>query len=120
MEVKIVKVSFEGIGESVVTFYNGAANKAAAGAPVKMSGNGEVSACGDGEKFLGVALACDAEFAAVQTEGYVEISFSGTAPAVGFVKLAADGVGGIKTADGGRELLLVSVDAVNKSVGFML
>jgi len=115
-----VKVSFEGIGESVVTFYNGSSNAAAAGVPVKMSGNGEVSACSDGERFFGVAQSCDADFAAVQTSGYIELKYTGTAPTVGYAKLAANGSDGVKAAETGGEFLVAEVDSTNKILGLML
>ncbi len=115
-----MKVSFEGIGESVVSFYNSATSAATAGAPVKISGNGEVSACADGNRFFGYALSCDTDFAAVQTAGYIELGYTGTAPAVGFVKLAANGTGGVKAAETGGEFLVVNVDTANKILGLML
>lgn len=116
-----MKVSFEGIGESVITFYNDGDNGAVAGVPVKISGNGEVSACGAGERFFGVALAGEGDFAAVQVQGFVQLIYSGNAPSVGFVQLAADGSGGVKAveADGG-EFLAVEVDTTNKILGVML
>jgi hypothetical protein len=115
-----VKVSFEGIGESVVTFYNNKALNASAGIPVKMSGNGEVCACADGDRFFGVSLACDSDFAAVQTSGYIKLGYTGAAPSVGFAKLAADGAGGVKSSGTGGEFLVVDIDTVNKTIGFML
>ena len=115
-----MKVSFEGIGESIATFYNSATSAAVAGAPVGMSGNGEVAACADGDRFFGCAVACDADFAAVQTAGYIEFGYTGTAPAVGFVKLAANGAGGVKASETGGEFLVVDVDTVNKTLGLML
>lgn len=114
-----MKVSFEGIGESVVTFYNSKTAAAGAGVPVKMSGNGEVSVCAEGERFFGVALACDPDFAAIQMNGYVELGYTGTAPAVGFAKLVSNGAGGVKTAETGREFLIVDVDTVSKTIGLM-
>ena len=115
-----MKGSFEGIGENIVTFYNSKTSGAAAGMPVKMSGPCEAAKCADGERFFGVAVAGDTEFAAVQVEGYVELPYSGTEPAVGFGKLAANGAGGIKTAETGGEFLIIDVDTTNKVVGFML
>ncbi|MEG0777242.1 MAG: hypothetical protein RR147_00935 [Oscillospiraceae bacterium] len=116
-----MKVSFEGIGENVVTFYNkAAAGSAVVGAPVKMTGNGEVGVCVDGDKFIGLAIACDAGLAAVQTEGYVQMKYSGVAPTIGFGILVGDGAGKVKSAAAGREYLVVDVDTANTSVGFML
>ena len=115
-----MKVSFEGIGENIVTFYNSKTSGAAADAPVKMSGACETAKCADGERFFGVAVAGDTEFAAVQVEGYVELPYSGAEPAVGFGKLAANGAGGVKAAEAGGEFLIIDVDTTNKVVGFML
>lgn len=115
-----MKVSFEGIGESVVTFYNSKTAAAGAGNPVKISGNGEVSVCADGDRFFGVALACDSDFAAIQMGGYVELGYTGTAPAVGFRKLVSNSTGGVITAETGREFLVVDVDTVSKTIGLML
>lgn len=116
-----MKASFEGIGESIITFYNSEGSPAKAGAPVKMCGNGEVSACADGERFVGIAIACDADFAAVQTGGYAKLSYSGAAPAVGFALLASDGAGKVKSVStAGGEFLIVEVDTAEKTVGLML
>ena len=116
-----MKVSFEGIGESVITFYNSDGTAAKAGEPVMLSGNGEIRACSEGERLIGVALACDESFAAVQTMGYIELPFSGTAPDVGYEMLVANGAGGVKTAEaGGGEFLIIEVDEAAKVLGFML
>ena len=116
-----MKVSFEGIGENVVTFYNSSTTGAAAGEPVKISGNGEVSKCEAGGRFFGVALTCEGGFAAVQTDGYVQLAYSGAAPTAGFGMLAADGGGGVKTdADNGGEFLVVDVNTTDKTVGIIL
>lgn len=115
-----MKVSHEGIGESVVTFYNSTEHPVADGEPVKMSANGEVAACESGDKFFGVCIACDTDFTAVQTAGYVKLGYTGeTAPVVGFVSLAADGNGGAAVNTAGRELLVIDVDATNASIGIM-
>lgn len=116
-----MKVSFEGIGESVVTFYNSSTNGAAAGKVVKMSGNGEVAACAAGDRFFGLALNCEGDFAAVQNEGYAVVSYSGTTDlSVGFAALSADGNGGVKSDKDGGEFLVIEVDTTNKKAGIML
>ena len=116
-----MKVSFEGIGESVVTFYNSDGAAAKAGDPVMLSGNGEICTCSEGERLIGVALACDESFAAVQTKGYIELPYSGEAPAVGYASLVANGLGGVKAAaSGGGEFLIIEVDEAAKVLGLML
>ena len=53
--------------------------------------------------------------------GFVELPYSGEAPAVGYQTLAADGAGGVKTVTaGGRSLLVVMVDSANETVGVFL
>lgn len=133
-------VSFEGIGENVVTFYNAGESAAEIGYPVKMSGNGTVCKADDGEAFVGIARAADADFAAVQTGGYIKAAYTGTAPETGFVHLVADGAGGVLADAGlietvnvagtdydttakryhGAEYLVVDVDAAAGTVGFIL
>ncbi len=115
-----MKVSFEGIGECVASFYNDSGARAESGAPVKLSGNGKVAACGDGELLFGVAVSAGEEFAAVQVQGFVILPYSGTAPSVGYAKLSADGKGGVKKDDNGKSYAIVQVDTTTKTIGLML
>jgi hypothetical protein len=104
-----MKVSYEGIGEVVATFRVGAGVQA--GQVVKMDDNGKVAGCNVGDRFCGVALAPVQGYGAVQVGGFAAVKYSGAAPAVGFVTLAADGQGGVKTdAANGAEVLVVAVD----------
>ena len=135
-------VSFEGMGESIATFYNTSteANRASAGLPVKMSGNGEVSKCADGDGFIGACLSGDDDFVSVRTGGYVRMTYSGAAPTVGYCRLAANGDGGVKLDAGsavtvtvsgtaydttgktysGGEYLVLEVDTTAHTVGFII
>ena len=115
-----MKVSFEGMGEKAMTFMNSTAAPAVSGQTVKTSANGTVSACADGEKFAGFCIDADADFATVQAAGYILAAYSGTAPAVGFVNLTADALGGVKVSASGREYLTVEVDTAAKTVGFIM
>jgi len=117
-----MKVSFEGMGELVATFYNGDESAQIQGKPVAMSGSGEVEGCGEGERFMGIAVSATAEAAAVQLGGYVRCTYSGTAPSVGYVQLVADGSGGVAVDEDekGSILLVLDVDTAEKTVGFML
>jgi len=110
-----MNISFNGVGERVATFVS--ANETR-GVPVKVTANGTVSACSDGDKFCGVALAVRNGMNSVQLGGYLELPYSGTAPGFGPVKLAADGAGGVKTSSSGQECLVVFVGT--DTVGFIL
>lgn len=116
-----MKVSFEGIGEYVATFCNSDTAPAKAGQVVKLEKNATVAACVDGDLVFGVAVTAGADFAAVQTAGFVTLSYSGeTVPAVGYGVLAADGTGGVKVAKTGREYAILQVDTDAKTLGMML
>ena len=82
----MAKVSFEGIGEMVATFL---AEEGLTGGPVKMTGDGKVGPCGDGEAFCGVALEVNDGLALVQLRGFVKVT-CGDAVAVGYTKLSAN------------------------------
>lgn len=113
-----MKVSFEGIGEQVLSFNKGAG--VAKGQLVKISANDTVAACAAGDKFIGVCIAANDSFAEVKTSGYVQLAYTGTAPAVGFATLAADTDGKVKTASSGREHLVINVDTSAQTVGFIM
>ncbi len=104
------KISFEGIGEVVATFACG--DGVAAGQVVKVTEDGTVGPCSDGEKFCGVALSAQDGYAAVQLGGLVKAPLSGEGVAAGWCKLSADGSGGVKKDDSaGVEYLVVRVES---------
>ena len=127
------KNSFEGIGQWAATF---ACSGVQAGQTVKISGGGAVASCAAGEDFCGVVLAVgrDGGACSVALGGLVTVPYSGTAPALGWSALAADGKGGVKTAGGGtagsessaqtaengRKYLVADVDETGKTVTFVL
>lgn len=112
-----MKVSFEGIGEQVVSF---AASGTVKGNFVKMSANGTVAACSAGDGFVGYCIEADGGFADVQTAGFITCPYTGTAPTVGYSILVADTAGKVKGAQSGREYLVLTVDTTAKTVGFIM
>ena len=99
--------SFNGIGEIVATF--GAADGAAiaAGTPVKMSGNGTVTACGEEDAFIGICCGTRGGHAAVQLAGTAEVAYTGSLTA-GSTILVADGDGGVCAAEEGKAYLVLT------------
>lgn len=110
-------VSFEGIGMEVVTFQE---KEVTAGKLVALCENGTVENAGSGVAPAGLALNVRGGCAAVQVKGFAVLPYSGSAPALGWGKLAADGDGGVTIADSGRECLVVQVDSDGKTVGLFL
>ena len=113
-----MKVSFEGVGEQVLSFEKASGTEK--NVFVKLSANNTVAACAAGDKFAGYCISTDDSFAVVKTHGYIEVGYTGTAPAVGYANLAADVGGKVKKADTGREYLVVKVDTSAATVGFIM
>ena len=98
------KISFEDIGAVVATFAAG--EDVVGGQVVKVTGEGTVGPCGDGEAFCGMAFQPRKGMAAVQVKGFLTVSTTGTLT-LGWVDLAADGKGGVKKASSGGVTALV-------------
>ena len=114
-----MKLSYEGIGQWAATF---ACQQAAEGELVKISENGTVAACSDDEDFCGVVLSVSrgGDACSVALGGMVTAGYTGGAPALGWSGLSADGAGGVKTSESGREFLVVDVDPSAQVVTFAL
>ena len=113
-----MKVSFEGIGEQVISF--AAASGLTKGVFVKMSASSTVTACSSGDGFVGYCCAAEGGFAEIRTHGYMKCPYSGTAPSVGYGILVADAGGKVKSAQSGASYLIVDVDTTAGTVGFMM
>lgn len=101
------KISFDGIGQVIATFEAGDVK---GGQVVKITGNGQAGACAAGDSFCGVALEGRGGFAGVQVKGFAEVA-AAEAVDLGWVKLEADGAGGVQPSESGREYLVVDYDS---------
>ena len=102
------KISFEDIGSLMATFY--ADEGVQDGQVVKMTGNGTVGPCADGDPFCGVSGMPRGGMVGVQVGGFVPVS--ATMPlSVGTVGLVADGKGGVKAGEG-ITMLVAEVDTL--------
>ena len=112
-------VSFEGIGQWSATFACAGVRE---GQAVKVSGSGEVTKCADGDRFCGVVntVGRDGEACGVALGGMVSVPYTGSAPAVGWTGLSADGEGGVKADGAGEKYLVAVVDESAKCVTFKL
>lgn len=50
----------------------------------------------------------------------ITVPYTGTAPAVGYAGLSADGTGGVKADSAGRSRLVADVNEADKTVTFVL
>lgn len=70
--------------------------------------------------FFGVCALVRNGMASVVLKGYVTVSYTGTAPSLGYNKIASDGAGGIKLSDSGRYIIVADVDAIKGTCGIVL
>ena len=115
-----MKVSFEGLGETVATFANSASSSVAVGDLVKITGNGQVAPCAAGNAFCGVCVSADESFAAVQLRGFMTVPYTGVDPAFGYIKFAAADRNRIKMdSTNGRDCLIIERDTAGKTLGII-
>ncbi|MGI6270629.1 MAG: hypothetical protein ACOYKJ_08905 [Candidatus Howiella sp.] len=110
-------ICFRGYNESMTTFK--AADGLTVGMPVIVTANATVGKGTAGAAICGVARSVREGIASIQTNGYVELPYTGTAPTLGVGSLVCDGDGGVKTGTG-RSVVIVEVDTTNSTVGFIL
>ena len=113
-----MNISMKGYGENTATF--GTDGIVCASHTVKMAENFTVAPCQSGDEFIGIAVNVRNNIASVQLDGYTKVTFSGTAPVVGYCSFVADGNGGVKVSEGAREYLVTDVDTANNTAGIIL
>ncbi|MBR0412102.1 MAG: hypothetical protein IJI47_00850 [Eubacterium sp.] len=115
-----MSISFKGYENKTITFE--AAEGLTAGAPVTVDANGKAANASADGYFVGVCTAIRNGWASVQTEGYVEVPYTGTAPSHGLVSLVAAGESKVKAGGDGDIALykVIKVDTENTTVGFIL
>lgn len=108
-------ISFEGIGQVLATFE--VEEGVTEGSVVTMTANGTVGSGSSGALFCGVLIRAEEDgMGAVQLEGMATVSYTGTAPEVGYAMLACDGQGGVKTVESnGFVYLVISVDEASQT-----
>jgi hypothetical protein len=116
-------VSLQGINENPTLYASSITRGTDEGKPVKISANKTVALSGDGEDFYGIveSIAEDNAVCVVKTRGIVTVPYSGSAPALGWTQLCANGSGGVKTGSGTNKYYFVlDVDTTNNLVSFDL
>lgn len=91
--------------------------------PVKITANKTAGLATDGDNFYGVieTISEDNAVCVVKKRGIVTLPYSGSAPSLDNVQLAANGAGGVKTGTGANKYYTVlDVDTTNTEVTFDL
>ena len=108
-----MNISYEGIGYLAL---NMPEMDSVEGHVCAISQWGDVVCCESGQQFFGVVETVKNYMACVQVEGFVKLPYTGTEPTAGFIKLVADGNGGVMMSDNGRTHLVVQVDSDNQKL----
>ncbi len=90
------------------------------GSTVSMATDYTVKLASSGDAFIGVCTYVNNYTASVLLKGFVEVPYTGEAPACGYNKLSANGSGGVKTDTTGRDILVVCVDKTASTCGIIL
>lgn len=112
-----MSVSFKGFKEQVITFK--IQGKVEPGTLVKMCESETVEPCASGDEFIGVAVSVNGNIAAVQTGGYIDLPYSGTAPEVGTTSISALSSTQIKNS-GDMTVKVIKIDEANSTAGILL
>lgn len=114
-----MNLSYESVGQQAVTF--AAQSGVNAGTVCTVSANDTVGKPAVGDSFCGYVLDVAKDGAAcVALHGYVQLPYTGTAPALGWSGLCADGSGGVKADDSAKSYLVIHVNTADSTVGFFL
>lgn len=111
------------ITEERLTLKHTGLTKADEGKLVKLSANNTVALCTDGDLIFGVLESVENEVATVQITGVVTITYTGTAPTLNYVYLAASGSSSVKTVAGpaaGIRYRILEVNTSTNKVTFIL
>ncbi len=107
-----------GFNTKEVTLYTGESISPGMAVTLKENCTGSIGA--SGEKFCGICTDVRGNYITVALCGYAEVSYSGSAPAVGYCKLASDGSGNVAVNENGRDILVAAVDTENKMLSIIL
>lgn len=107
-----------GFDRKEVTFIAGATTTE--GNTVNLLSKSTVGASPAGSDFTGVCTLVRNGMASVVLRGYVTVPYSGTAPSIGYNKLAADGNGGVQLSEDGRHILVADIDREALTCGIVL
>lgn len=115
-----MRVSFTGIGETVVTFESD--KKLEVGTLVNVVENGKVAEAKKNEKFVGIVVNATEHEASVQIKGYIKTKFEGTieSNALGCCNLCLGEEGKLKLSEKGREVLLLDINSETNEIGIFM
>ena len=116
----MANISHKGFNANVISIETN--EELAQGTPVKMHTSGKCIAAESGDEFIGICVGQRGNIAAVQTEGYVELPYTGSDPNYGYTALTANGENGVisTSEEGMHKYKVISRNSSAGTVGFIL
>ncbi len=90
------------------------------GSAVVFADDSTVKAAAAGQIFCGICTKIRNGLASVVFSGHVTVPFGGSAPALGYQKLSADGNGAVKSDENGKHFLVVCSDETDKTIDIIM
>lgn len=115
-----MSVSYNGYKNYTLTVEN---ENGVIGYPSSFNAEGKLISTQSGQAFMGVCTGVNGDYASLQTDGYIELPYAGTAPEYGVQYLVAAGSGSVQTgtaAAAKKAVSVVMIDTTNKVVGIIL
>ena len=109
---------FSGFNTKEITLH--ADNSVKENSAVVFADDSTVKAAAAGEIPCGICTKIRNGLASVVFAGHVTVPFGGSAPALGWQKLSADGNGGVKADENGKHFLVVYSDEADKTLDIIM
>ena len=110
-------LDYTGFDEKVITVK--CSDENIAGKTMTISGNDNATVSASGDAFLGFGVASRDGYATVQVGGYAKVKTSGEGISHGRISVVADGEGGIREAQNGVPVQVISYDYDTKIAGII-
>lgn len=115
-----MSISYNGYKNNTLTMEN---NSAKVGYPVTVDSDGQAIVAGEDKSFIGICVAIRGDVCSVQTDGFINIGYSGTVSCGDVCGLVSDGNGKVKASTielSGRGYTVLTVDKVNNQIGIIM
>lgn len=90
------------------------------GATVTYLNKSTMSLAAKEQNFCAVCASLRDGYGSYVLNGYVTVSYTDTAPTLGYTKLAGNGKGGVMVSESGRYILVADIDKDNLTCGIIL
>lgn len=115
-------LNYNGFNTKVITISKAKNDDNLLGKAVKLDAHGALVACEKNDDFIGICVGDRGDYASVQAEGYIQCEYTGTISSYGWSKLVCGDGGKVAASSTASSPVrrIMTIDATNKTVGFIL